>query len=139
MKRWLAGALLLLLCGCADDIDSPLELENGLYAYYGPEYVIAIGTDYKEGWNSSTYCEPGYISITKSTTGAAIFNQSQHIAPITQEYGKNGVAVSYSGWSYENGLIILCVPKSNTQFTGVIIEKSPGIELPGEVTFNKIK
>ena len=130
---------MLLLCGCADDIDSPAELENGLYAYYGPEYTIAIGTDYKDGWNFSTYCEPGYISISKSGTGAAVFSQSQHIGEVFQEYCKNGVTTLYKGWSYENGLAIVCVPKSNTSFTGVIIQKSPGIELPGEVTFIKIK
>ena len=139
MKRWAVGLLCMLLCGCSSEEDAPVVLEGGLYAYYGPEYTIAIGTEFKEGWNSSTYCDPGYITISDSRTGAYIFTQSQHIAQVKHEVCTGGVIAHYEGWAYENGLTILCDPKSATSFTGVIIQQTPGIALPGEVVFKKVK
>lgn len=116
------------LVSCSND-DSSLydgDLIDGQYIYYGSKYAILIGTVYKYGWSSDTFCDPGYISI--SDKGSYVFNQSQNIEYIQQD--------GYSGWSYENGLTVLCVPKSEKRFIAKIIANTSDIDLPAEMEFN---
>ena len=130
-----ALAVCLTFVSCSKD-SSDLEkatgtLTDGLYAYYGAEYAIAIGTTYKDGWSYDTECEPGYITITFLPTSEYIFTQTQEITQFTKDGCK--------GWEYSNGLKILCVPTSDKRFTGMILKNTSGLYLPDEMEFNKIK
>ncbi|MCM1020864.1 MAG: hypothetical protein NC403_01505 [Muribaculaceae bacterium] len=140
MKKALIG-LLVACVGCSDNEPEVYDgvLDNGLYSYYGAEYIVTIGTDYKDGWNYETNCEPGYISITDTKTGEYVYSQINGISSVVLEYNKENHTKTYSGWGYDNGLILLCAPSSNTTFTGIAVKQSPDIELPGEMNFRKIK
>lgn len=139
--RRLLSVLAVVFVSCSSNEPEAFDgiLDNGVYSYYGTEYIVTIGTDYKDGWNYETNCEPGYISIVDAKTGTAIYVQRNGISNIVSECNINGVAKSYDGWGYDNGLTILCAPSSRTTFVGFAIKQSPGIELPGEMKFVKLK
>lgn len=128
---------LIVLCSCSKETESGFAdgLKDGMYVYYGQKYAVLIGTGYKDGWNYETNCYPGYITITDLTTGEYVFNQINEITYIEQKDGLN----TYTGWSYKNGLSILCVPVSENRFIGVLLSNPSDIELPNRMEFNKMK
>lgn len=128
---------LVALCSCSKETENEFTgtLKDGMYVYYGQRYAVLIGTGYKDGWNFETNCYPGYITITDLTTGEYVFNQINEITYIEQNDGLN----TYIGWSYKNGLSILCVPVSENRFIGVLLSNPSDIELPNRMEFNKMK
>lgn len=142
MRKALTGFIAAMCMSCSNDNEPEAfnrNIENGLYAYYGTEYIVTIGTDYKDGWNYETNCEPGYISILDAKTGTPVYNQINGISTVTTEYGDKDNTATVIGWGYNNGLSILCVPTSRTTFTGIVTKQSPDISLPGEMRFKKLK
>lgn len=138
MKRIVLLILAVLaFTGCSTDEVFNGTLTDGLYAYYGDEYVIAIGTTYKDGWSFDTGCEPGYITITDLSTSEYIFSQTQEIVTHTVENGDDKAV--YKGWGYKNGLSILCIPKSANSFIGKILKNTSGLILPDEMEFTLLK
>lgn len=122
--------------GCStDDEVFNGTLTDGLYAYYGDEYAILIGTTYKDGWSFDTGCEPGYISITDLSTSEYVFSQTQEIISIAIEEYRDGNKAFYEGWGYKNGLSILCIPKSANSFVGKILKNTSGLIIPDEMEF----
>lgn len=128
---------LIVLCSCSKETESGFAdgLKDGMYVYYGQKYAVLIGTGYKDGWNYETNCYPGYITITDLTTGEYVFNQINEITYIEQKDGLN----TYTGWSYKNGLSILCVPVSEKKFIGIVLSNSSNIILPNKMEFNMMK
>lgn len=124
---------LTLAAGCSKQPESfDGKLNDGLYAYYGPNYIIAIGTCYKDGWTFDTYCEPGYITITDTETAGYIFTQTQSII---NGCGQDG----YPYWSYNNGLTIARIPTAADSFTGVVVNNTSGIQLPDKLDFRQLR
>lgn len=140
MKKILVFLLSVVLAfmGCStDDEVFNGTLTGGLYAYYGDEYAIAIGTTYKDSWSFDTGCEPGYITITDLSTSEYVFSQTQEIITHIVENRDNKAV--YKGWGYKNGLSILCIPKSANSFVGKILKNTSGLILPDEMEFTRIK
>ncbi len=129
--------MVVTLCSCSKETETTFagSVKDGLYAFYGQRYAVLIGTGYKDGWNFETNCYPGYITITDLITGEYVFNQINEITYIEQKDGLN----TYNGWSYKNGLSILCVPVSENSFTGVILSNSSNIDLPNKMDFNMVE
>lgn len=118
-----------------DDTPYTGNLVDGIYAHYNSLYGVAISTTFKYGLSAETYCEPGYISIMDLSTAGYVFTQIQDITQIERAY--NGVM--YSGWQYSNGLSVLCIPKSETSFTGIVLENKSGLKLPEQMDFAFLK
>lgn len=122
----------LVLLSCAKDSDDLAKatgtLTPGMYLYYGAEYAIAISTTHKYGFSDETFCEAGYITVTKLKTAEYVFTQKQGIKQFTKD--------DCSGYEYNNGLKILCVPNSEKRFTGMVLKNISDIQIPDEMEFN---
>ena len=130
MKRILFGLLAaLMLAGCSSD-DAPAfdgQLQEGVYAYYDNNYVVAISPAGKQGWKPSQYFDPGYISILDRHTNAYVFQQTE------------GVVQGAGSWTYSNGLRLVYTPTSATSFKAVVASPVEGLVLPAEIQFTRNK
>ncbi len=122
---------MVALVSCSKD-EVPFDgvIKDGLYVYYGKQYSIVIGTTYKDGWNAESLCYPGYITISDQS-GKYLFTQTKNIETIQRD--------NYNGWAYENGLSIICIPKSEKEFTAKIVANTSPFSLPVEMVFTFLK
>lgn len=142
MKKVLWAMLAVLCAACSGGNDEPDyngEIQSGLYSYVGPLYIVTVGTDYKDGWSIESQCEPGYISIVQVGSGESVFTQRNGMTQIVAQSVEDGKRTAWKGWGYENGLRLVFAPKSKTTLRGVVQTPAPGIDLPDEMIFEKIK
>lgn len=128
MKRIIAilAVALVGLAACTK-LGNDGTVTPGLYTYDAGTFFVAVCTVDKDGWSAQTYCEAGYINVMDKQTGASIFAQTQGIETFQQD--------GCTGWTYSNGLRILCVPKDRRSFTGQVLSQPTGWTLPGSVVF----